>query len=530
MNDFDNTKRACSDRKISRRNLVKGASAIGLGSLVATGFLTQEAMATTPKRGGVFRAAVRGGSTTDSLDGARLLDTHNQMTSWSCRNNLTEVAADGTLVGELAESWEPSADAATWVFNIRKFVEFHNGKTLDAEDVVFSINHHRGENSNSGASGVVSSIVDVRADGSDKVVFSLSGGNADFPYLLADFHLVIVPEGTDSAGWESGIGTGPYTLTDWRPGVQSSGKRNPNYYKEGRPYFDEFVLINVTDVGARQNALLTGAVDAIESPGLTTIELFKRAPGIQIKEAAGYQHFVYPMDTRLAPFDNNDVRLALKHAIDRQDFVDKILGGYGHVGNDHPISPGMRFFASDLPQREYDPEKANFHLKKAGLDSLNVELKAADIYPGAKDGALLYQTSAANAGIDMKVSAIPVDGFWSNTWLKEPFIASYWGGRPTADWMFSTAYESNASWNESHWNNAKFDQLLVAARAELDEAKRRQMYHDLQSICRDESGTGVVAFSNHLSALSDKVKTPEKIAGNWNMDGDKALERWWFAE
>ena len=529
MKRSENKLDTMSPNEINRRDLIKRSSAAGLAVSLPLGLLPQELMASTPKRGGIFRAAVKGGSTTDSLDGAMLLDTHNIKTSWACRNNLTEIAADGSLVGELAESWEASADAKTWVFNIRKDVEFHNGKTLDAEDVIFSINHHRGEDSTSGAAGLLKGITKLQADGKNRVVFSLSGGNADFPFLLADFHLVIVPAGTSAEGWESGIGTGPYTLAEWQPGVQSRGNRNPNYFKEGKPYFDEFLLLNVTDSVARQSALISGTVDAIDSPDLNTMQQLMKVPSIEIKETAGFTHYVYPMDTRVEPFNNNDVRLALKYGIDREAFVRKILGGYGYVGNDHPISSGMRFFASDLPQREYDPDKAKFHLKKAGLDSLTVQMKAADIFPGAKDGALLYQSSAANAGINIDVMAVPEDGYWSNVWLKEPFIASYWGGRPTADWMFSTAYESSAAWNESHWNNAKFDQLLVAARAELDEVKRSQMYHDLQSICRDDGGTIVAGFSNSILAIGNGVQTPDTIGGNWPMDGDKSLERWWFA-
>ena len=158
MKRSENKLDTMSPNGINRRDLIKRSSAAGLALSLPLGLLPKKLMASTPKRGGIFRAAVKGGSTTDSLDGAMLLDTHNIKTSWACRNNLTEIAADGSLVGELAESWEASADAKTWVFNIRKDVEFHNGKTLDAEDVIFSINHHRGQDSTSGAAGLLKGI------------------------------------------------------------------------------------------------------------------------------------------------------------------------------------------------------------------------------------------------------------------------------------------------------------------------------------------------------------------------------------
>ena len=111
---------------------------------------------------------------------------------WQLLNNLTEVNADGEAVGELAESWETSADARTWKFNLRKGVEFHNGKSFDSEDVVHSINVHRGEDTKSTGKGLVASVENVKADGTHAVVFELSTGDADFPYTMSDYHFPIV--------------------------------------------------------------------------------------------------------------------------------------------------------------------------------------------------------------------------------------------------------------------------------------------------------------------------------------------------
>ena len=368
------------------------------------------------------------------------------------------------MAGDLAESWEASADALTWMFNLRKGVEFRNGKTLDAEDVVHSINLHRGEDSTSGASGVVAGITDVKADGKDKVVFSLKEGSADFPYLISDYHLVIGVAGTEGPEWDKGIGTGPFVLTEWNPGVRSASKRNPNYFKEGRPYVDEVETLNIGDTEARVNALRTGETDAIEEPDLKTAHLLAQAEGIRVVEANGFKHFTFPMHTDRAPFDNNGVRLALKHAIDREAVLDTVLRGYGYVGNDHPIGRNQFNFARDLEQRQYEPHKAKFHLKKAGVENLKVTPDATDIYAGGTDSALLFKEHAAGAGIDIEIERVSVDGFWSNTWMKKDFITSFWGGRPTADWMFSVAYAQGAAWHDTFWSHERFNQLLLAAR------------------------------------------------------------------
>jgi len=137
------------------------------------------------------------------------------------------------------------------------------------------------------------------------------------------------------------------------------------------------------------------------------------------------------------------------------------------IGNDHPIGPANQFYAADLPQNDYDPEKAKSLLKKAGLDGLKVDLSAANAaFSGAIDAAQLYQASAKEAGIEINVVQEPDDGYWSNVWLKKPWCACYWSGRATEDWMFSTAYESGVPWNDTFWENARFQELLLTARAE----------------------------------------------------------------
>lgn len=95
--------------------------------------------------------------------------------------------------------------------------------------------------------------------------------------------------------------------------------------------------------------------------------------------------------------------------------------------------------------------------------------------------------------------------------------------------MFSTAYKSGANWNESFWENARFDQLLAAARSELDNDKRREMYVEMQGLVRDEGSTIIPMFANYVMAHSTAVVTPEKVAPNWTMDGFRVAERWWFA-
>ena len=361
------------------------------------------------------------------------------------------------------------------------------------------------------------------------MVFLLDGGNADFPFIMSDYHLTIQPAGTKGAEFEKGIGTGGYMLVSHEPGVRALTKRNPNYWKEGRAHFDEVETISIADYSARTNALKTGQVDLINRCDVKTVHLLKEAPGVQIVRVTGTRHYTLPMRTDMAPFDNNDVRLALKYALDREQMLKLILRGYGSLGNDHPIAPANRYHAADLPQRKYDPDKAKFHLKKAGLSGHTFKLHAADAaFGGAVDAAVLFKEHAAKAGINIEVVKEPNDGYWSNVWLKKAWVTCYWSGRATEDWMFSTAYAADAKWNDTFWKHDRFNQLVTAARAELDDAKRREMYGECQKIIRDEGGVIVPMFADYVEASSDKLRHG-KVAGNWELDGQRLPERWWFA-
>ncbi len=193
--------------KIDRRGFLARASALGIAAAVSPALLATKARAATPKKGGRLRLGLSGASTTDSLDPATLPDITPQVINTQIRNRLIEIDYKGNPIPELAESWESTPDAAKWTFKLRKGVEFHNGKTMDAEDVIYSFNHHRGKDSKSAAKGVVDPIKDIKAVGKNTVIFTLEAGNADFPYVASDYHLTISPAGEKD--WEKGMGTGP---------------------------------------------------------------------------------------------------------------------------------------------------------------------------------------------------------------------------------------------------------------------------------------------------------------------------------
>lgn len=524
---LDRLKTLTRTRRLSRREFIQQAIAAGITVAAAEGLFTAMARA-EPKKGGRFRMGVGSGSTNDTLDPGSIPDTFNQVVAWGAlRSSLTDVLADGTIVPDLAESFESSPDAKQWVFKLRKGVEFHNGKSVDANDVVASFQYHLGADSKSAAKPLLADLTEVKADGKDTVVFTLSNGNADFPFVTYDFHIPIMPAADGKVDWESGIGTGPYVKSRYEPGARFEGKRYANYH--GQTWFDEIEVLSIIDVAARMNALITGEIDFADRADLKTLPMLQRNPGIVVSEIAGFAHYTAPMNCSVAPFNDKNVRLALKYAIDRQELVNKVLLGHGAVGNDNPIAKGVPFYAEPKAQHAYDPDKVKFHLKAAGLQSLAVDLSTADAaFAGAVDSALLMKEQAAKAGIDINVVREPNDGYWSNVWLKKPWCFCYWNGRTTADAMFTTAYVTGAAWNDTFWSNADFDKTLAAARSELDASKRAGMYAELQNLVAEDGGALVLMFNNLVNVHSDKL-AHGPVAPNYDVDGMKIAQRWWFA-
>ncbi len=515
-------------KKINRRNFIKTAMATGITLSASTGLWTNSVHAATPKKGGVFRVGVHDGNTTDSFDPGTTESVYMIQMNHIMRSFLTEITNTNELGPDIAQSWEATPDATEWRFKLNSGITFHSGKKLTTADVIASLNHHRGEDTKSAAKALLTDVDDIKSEGDDVVVIKLKSGNADLPYLLSDYHLVILP--SDESGkidWQSMDGTGPYKVLNHEPGVSTKLERFDGWFREGA-YFDGLHLISLSDPSARSTAILTGEVDALTEVESKTVSRMSKVKHVSIDNVPSAAHVTLPMFCDQEPFNNVDVRNALKLSIDREEIKQKIFYGNASIGNDTPIGPSLPYY-HEMEQRPYDPDQAKSLLKKAGVKDLQVSLSAADsAFAGAVDLCLLYKESAAKAGININVVREPNDGYWSNVWLKKPFVTVGWGARPTPDVMFSLAYKHDAEWNESHWQNKRFNELLSLAKAELDDAKRSEMYAEMQILCRDDGGTVMPIFRNRVMARSNKVMHEENIASNWELDGARAYQRWWF--
>lgn len=523
-NELDVLSKMVAMGRSSRRDFLGRAAALGVSAAAANSLLSQAALAAGPVRGGTLKIGLQGGASTDTPDPATYASSVGFCVGRSWGEELVRVNAKGALEPRLATEWSSSPDAKVWTFKIRKGVQFHNGKELTPDDVVATMERHSGPETKSGALGVMRGIDSVKRNG-DTVVFTLKQPNVDLPYLVGDFHLLIQPNGgKDNPG--AGIGTGPYKLVTNEPGVRYVLTRNPNYWAaKDRGFAETLEYIVLNDNTARMAALQSGQIHIANRVDTKIIDMIKRVPGITVQSVSGPGHYVFVMHCNAAPFNNKDLRLALKYAVNRKEMVEKILRGYGSVGNDFPINSSYPLF-SELPQREYDPDKASFHFKKSGFND-TVVLRTSDVaFTGAVDAAQLFQASASKAGIKMEVKREPGDGYWTEVWNKQPFCASYWGGRAVQDQMYSTAYISGADWNETKFANPKFDQLVTAARGELNESKRRSMYKAIALIQQEEGGLICPMFNDVVEATGPKVRGWNKNPNQEMMNGMAGAECW----
>lgn len=524
--DLNHLMKAAQAGRLNRRQFVGRAGALGASTALAGSLFASVARAEEPKKGGVLRAGVQGGDSTDSLDPALAASPVPFLINSTWGETLVEVSEKNEITMRLAEEVSANADATQWKFKIRKGVKFHDGTEMTPDDVVATIKRHTDEKSKSGALGIVKGITEAKAEG-DTVTLTLSGANADLPYLMADYHLVIQPKGGVDKP-DAGIGTGPYKVSSFEPGVRCAFDKFADYWDAERGHADQVEILVINDNTARTAALQAGQVHMIDRVDPKIVEMLKSVSGISIKSAPGRGHYVFIMECNKPPFDNNDLRMALKLAIKRQEMVDKILGGLGSMGNDFPINAASPLFDETIPQREYDAAKAAEYYKKSGHDGSPIILQVAPgAFPGAVDAANLFVQSANAAGIPLQIKLEPDDGYWTNVWNVAPFCASYWGGRPVQDQMYSTAYLSTADWNDTKFVDKHFDELLVAARGELDQAKRKAMYSEMANIVRDTGGVIVPMFNDWVEAVSDSVGGWFGDANQELMNG-KALQKCWL--
>ncbi len=220
------------------------------------------------------------------------------------------------------------------------------------------------------------------------------------------------------------MGTGPFLLEDFQPGVRSMHVRNPNYWGDG-PNVDSVEILGITDPIVRVNALLSGDITLMEGlnpKAIKQVESNEGAGGVSVPSGAFMG--ICMLKTKYLGNNNDFVRgMKLLHRWEK--LVDKLLKGHGTVGNDHPINIAYgKDFCEDLPITPHDPDQAKFYLNKSGVTS--TEIVGGEVIPGVTDACLLWQRECQKIGFDLKVKKVTTDGYWGVVWQQEPLNVTTW--------------------------------------------------------------------------------------------------------
>jgi len=515
----------------SRRDMMRLLAAGGLLATGAGGLLAGARpafAAPTPKKGGKIRVAYDASSTADTLDPAKGSAGSDYIRFFMFYSSLTQLDSALTPRMNLAESVD-SSDAKVWVIKLRKGVNFHDGKALTPADVVYSLMRHKNAATASKVKTLADQFADAKQTGPNEVTLTLTSANADLPVILATPQFVIIKDG--ATDFTTAVGTGPYKLKTFKPGVSTVGVRNDSFWKTGAgPYLDQIELIGIGDDTARVNALLSGDVHLINSVDPRATQRIAGTPGYEVTETKSglYTDLIMRRDNPMS--GNPDFVQGMKYLFDREQVRSAVFRGYAVIGNDQPIPPGHRYFNASLPQRPHDPDKAKFHFQKAGAIGTTLPpIFATTDANGSIEMGVLLQQAGAKIGVNLNINRVPADGYWSNHWMKHPLGFGSVNPRSSADVLFTQFFKSDAPWNESGWNNPKFDQLLVAARSETDDAKRKQMYGDMQVLVSEQGGIGIPTFLSLLDANDKRLQGLSPVPTGAMMGFGFAEYVWWNA-
>jgi peptide/nickel transport system substrate-binding protein len=500
--------------RLTRAELLQRAAAGSAllmgGSVLAAcgGSSSSSTQATTPasaiKAGGNLRIGATGGGAKDVIDAHTATADTDIVRISSLYEPLAQPSADfKSIEMVLAESITPvSGKADAWDIRLRPGVEFHNGKTLSADDVIFSLKRIiNPKNPGTGAA----SIGYVNLGGLKKldkltVRVPLTIANSAFLADLGQYFNTIVPVGYDP---KKPVGTAAFQYQSFTPGQQSVFTKFPHYWQTGQPKVDKLTIIDFTDDTARVNALLGGQIDLADTlPTSLLGEVQSNSSLRMINNPSGsWQPFTMRVDQ--PPFNDVRVRQAFRLIVSRPQMLEQVLSGSGSVANDiyGRYDPA---FDSGLAQRHQDLPQAKSLLKQAGHDGLTVELVTAPVFQGIPQAAQVFVQEAKGAGVNVTLRQVDSGTFYGPNYLKWTFAQDFWGPRR---YLSQVAQGSlpNSPFNETHWADPQFLKLIAQARAELDDAKRTDLIHAAQKIEYDKGGYIIQYFSNYIGAYSSKI-------------------------
>jgi peptide/nickel transport system substrate-binding protein len=542
-NDFDQA----PGGRPTRRAFIRGAAGVAAGAalpgLLAACSSGSSSSATssatsaggtaggTPKRGGHLIIGLSDGGSSDVLSPWVTPYYSAAARAQQVFERLFTYGPQSQAVPQLALSAEANADATVWRVQLRPGVTFHNGKTLTADDVLYSFRYVANPKNNAESLPRLAPVDlnNSRAVSPTEVEFQMRRPIGDFKSLTCEKDLWIVPEGTTDFT-KTLVGTGPYTYSSGQIGVRYLFQRNPHYWETGShggpPWTDSVQIQILPDNTARLNALQGGQIQEMTFIDFASAKANEGGSTITVIRSPQPNTSPIYFQVDAPQFRDVRVRQAMKLAMNRTAMVKDILLGYGSLGNDL-FGKGQPVYNHSLPQWAYDPEKAASLLKQAGAHPLNLTLPTADAAPGMVQAAVAFKQDAAAAGINITLQKIdPGTYFGNNLYLKAPFYETQW-----AQGFESQALDGlvlNAPYNETHWYDKQWTNAFYAAEGILDDAKRAAAFEALQVPLWREGGYLIWGVYETLDAVTPNVRgiVPYNSNGFGNLGGFNFKYHW----
>ena len=523
------------DRRLSRRDVLKTGVVLGAGAALAacgssstTTTTSSPATTTTvspskPKYGGRLRIALTGGASSDTLDAQVLVNFLDQARHIQLYNSPSELDLDAQPKLSLMDEITPNATATEWVLRVRPDVVFHNGKALTADDVIFSFQRIMDPKDPKPGAAQLTSLDWKHMKKLDNRTVSLPFSSPFSPLvqLLCDYYYFIVPVGYDL---NHPVGTGPFKFKSFTPGVESTFVRNENYWESGLPYVDEVVISDFSDETSQLNGLIAGQVDAIGALSAASVSTLKAAgQPVVISKSGSYTPITMRVDT--TPFNDVRVRQAMRLLVDREQMLKLVFDGYGLIGNDL-YSVYDADYDTTIPQRRQDLAQAKSLLKKAGRSDLVVQLQSSDIAAGVTEMAQVFAQQARGAGVTVNLATITPTDMFGPGYLKWTFAFDTW---PAIGFLTNTGEGEvpGAPYNESHFDNPRFNTLYAQALATLEPAKQKEIVQEMQVIWWNEGGYIIPYFTpcidGHAKNLNGVVPSKELYLSNFG------FKNFWFS-
>jgi peptide/nickel transport system substrate-binding protein len=488
----------------SRRDFLRraagGTAVLGMGGLLAacgsssSSSPSSAAVSTKPKRGGTLTLASSGGGSSDTLDGNNSLETLDFARAPQLYDTLMEVDANNVPQLHLADEVTPNADATEWTIRVKQGIVFHNGKPLTIDDVLYTFNRIV-TNKFSAASGLAyMNLKDAKKLDTYTVRIPMTAGYSILDWsLVGNGEMSIVPEGYDP---KKPVGTGPFKYESFTPGTQSTFTRNPHYFVSGQPYLDKVVIVDYADETSQVNALLSGQATCADQLSNDSVAPVRSGGKVaNIWPGPGWVPFTMRLD--MPPFNDANVRMAMRLVVDRPELQKVVYGGDGFLGNDifGRTDPA---YDSGIPQRHQDIDQAKSLLKKAGQEGLKTTLVTAPIRTGAVQMAQVLKQQASAAGITINLNSITSTTFFGPNYLKWTFAQDWWSGYP---YLRQAGYSMvpGAPWDETHWSTspygARYLSLYKQGLATVDKAKQTDIIHEMMMMDWNSGGYIIPAFN-----------------------------------